>query len=304
MKSRSVLAIVMSLVLGITQVPVFDATTETVGEAATTPKLSATKLTVRVGKKKLLKVQNTSKKATFSISSGSTRIKFVSKKARQVYVKGVKTGSAKVKAKIKLSSKKTKTLTCKVTVKMAIWECPTCGQKNDTNYCSNCGTAKPLTTTATATPVPTVTPTPTVAPVGADAIASGKMLWMQLNDGYYVGLQMYANSAATDFYNRVVNSPDSMTFSMMPMNGNERVGYLSSPMALYPSASREMSVGDVYLYDQYTLKIAVSDHTVSAYPTRIAKVYDAVYKSSVTDAVSHDKESRTSVRFMLNFVTG
>lgn len=111
-----------------------------------TPKLSAKKISVQVGKKKTIKVKNASKKANWSIQSGKKNITLSSKKKASVVVKGKKAGKAVVVAKV--GKKK---LTCKVTV----------SKKKTT-------TQSPVTTpVATPTPddkgkntAPTATPTP------------------------------------------------------------------------------------------------------------------------------------------------
>ena len=78
---------------------------------AATPKLSAKKLTMKVGKTAALKVKKTSKKAKWSIASGKKNIRLTAKKKTSVKVKAVKAGKAKISCKI--GKKK---LVCKVTV--------------------------------------------------------------------------------------------------------------------------------------------------------------------------------------------
>ena len=78
---------------------------------AATPKLSAKKLTMKVGKTAVLKVKKTSKKAKWSIVSGKKNIRLTAKKKTSVKVKAVKAGKAKISCKI--GKKK---LVCKVTV--------------------------------------------------------------------------------------------------------------------------------------------------------------------------------------------
>ena len=78
---------------------------------AATPKLSAKKLTIKVGKTAALKVKKTSKKAKWSIVSGKKNIRLTAKKKTSVKVKAVKAGKAKISCKI--GKKK---LICKVTV--------------------------------------------------------------------------------------------------------------------------------------------------------------------------------------------
>ena len=84
---------------------------------AATPKLSAKKLTMKVGKTAALKVKKTSKKTKWSIVSGKKNIRLTAKKKTSVKVKAVKVGKAKISCKI--GKKK---LVCKVSVKSDIKE--------------------------------------------------------------------------------------------------------------------------------------------------------------------------------------
>ena len=84
---------------------------------AATPKLSAKKLTIKIGKTAALKVKKTSKKAKWSIVSGKKNIRLTAKKKTSVKVKAVKAGKAKISCKI--GKKK---LVCKVSVKSDIKE--------------------------------------------------------------------------------------------------------------------------------------------------------------------------------------
>ena len=84
---------------------------------AATPKLSAKKLTMKVGKTAAFKVKKTSKKAKWSIVSGKKNIRLTAKKKTSVKVKAVKAGKAKISCKI--GKKK---LICKVSVKSDIKE--------------------------------------------------------------------------------------------------------------------------------------------------------------------------------------
>ena len=109
---------------------------------AATPKLSAKKLTMKVGKTAVLKVKKTSKKAKWSIVSGKKNIRLTAKKKTSVKVKAVKAGKAKISCKI--GKKK---LICKVTVYGPIPPCVIPTQSP--------------TVTASATPTATVAPTST-----------------------------------------------------------------------------------------------------------------------------------------------
>ena len=119
---------------------------------AATPKLSAKKLTMKVGKTAALKVKKTSKKAKWSIVSGKKNIRLTAKKKTSVKVKAVKAGKAKISCKI--GKKK---LVCKVTVYGPIPPCviPT---QSPTVTASAAPTQSPAVT-ASATPTATVEPT-------------------------------------------------------------------------------------------------------------------------------------------------
>ena len=121
---------------------------------AATPKLSAKKLTIKIGKTAALKVKKTSKKAKWSIASGKKNIRLTAKKKTSVKVKAVKAGKAKISCKI--GKKK---LICKVTVYGPIPPCvvPT---QSPTVTASVAPTQSP-TVTASATPTATVAPTST-----------------------------------------------------------------------------------------------------------------------------------------------
>ena len=112
---------------------------------AATPKLSAKKLTIKVGKTAALKVKKTSKKAKWSIVSGKKNIRLTAKKKTSVKVKAVKAGKAKISCKI--GKKK---LICKVTVYGTIPPCVVPTQSP--------------TVTASATPTQQPTQSPTVVP--------------------------------------------------------------------------------------------------------------------------------------------
>lgn len=84
--------------------------------ATKAPTISAKKMTLQVGSKKMLTVKKAGKNATLKWSSNKKTVATVSKKG---VVKAVKAGTANVKCKVVTKSKKHYTLTCKVTVKNA-----------------------------------------------------------------------------------------------------------------------------------------------------------------------------------------
>ena len=121
---------------------------------AATPKLSAKKLTMKVGKTAALKVKKTSKKAKWSIVSGKKNIRLTAKKKTSVKVKAVKVGKAKISCKI--GKKK---LVCKVTVYGPTPPCVVLTQSPIVTA-SAAPTQSPAVT-ASATPTATVAPTST-----------------------------------------------------------------------------------------------------------------------------------------------
>ena len=148
------IALALALSLGIGGV----AQTSETAAATKKVKLSATKITLTVGKTKKLTLKNSKKKAKWSIKSGKKYIKLTKKKKKSVVISAKKKGKATVVAKV--GKKK---YTCKVTVKA----------KSTTT----------TTTKATATPAPTTAPTtapdsgktqetpvPTATPVAATSV--------------------------------------------------------------------------------------------------------------------------------------
>ena len=302
MRSKSVFAIVLSIVMGIVSVPVVPVNSGVALAAG--PSLSAKTLTVRVGKKKTLKVKNTSYSAYFYISSGSSRIKITSRKEKKITIKGVKTGKATIKVKTYITAKKTKTLSCKVTVKPKQWTCPACGKVNDKNYCPNCGYPKPGTATptpsASASPSPTPTATPVPTPEPADKLSDND-LYLSLNNTYYFQIQLYDHSVATEFYNRVASGKISR-FNMAPLRDDnndqiEKFAFVSGGFSECMSSKKSVKKGDVYLYGSEVLKLALTDHEAVAYPTRIGKMLDT---SDLDRALKADVEGKTIAVFMKN----
>lgn len=80
-------------------------------QAAKKPKLSAGKVTVKVGKTRTVKVKNTTKKVKWSIKSGKSNVTLKNVKKNSVGIRGKKAGKAKIQAAV--SGKK---LICNVTV--------------------------------------------------------------------------------------------------------------------------------------------------------------------------------------------
>lgn len=126
------------------------------------PKLSPTKLSIIVGKKKTIKVKNASQKAKWSIKSGKKNVSLSKKKKKSVVVKGKKAGKAVILAKV--GKKK---LTCKVTVKKAVIvkTTPTPDGKSDTATASPASNPTQPSATQTATTQPTESAKPDKEPV-------------------------------------------------------------------------------------------------------------------------------------------
>ena len=74
-------------------------------------KFSVSKVSIKVGSKKLIKIKNTKKKVAWSIKSGKNNILLLSKKKTSVIIKGKKVGNARIQAKV--NGKK---LVCKITI--------------------------------------------------------------------------------------------------------------------------------------------------------------------------------------------
>ena len=110
-------------------------------------KLSKTKLTIKVGEKKTIKVKNSTKKAKWTIKSGKKYIA-LSKKKSSAVVKGKKAGTATVQVKVA-----GKNLKCKVVV-----------QKKGTDKQNNTPTPVPTDSGVKETPTPTPTASPTATP--------------------------------------------------------------------------------------------------------------------------------------------
>lgn len=122
------------------------------------PKLSAKKISIKVGQKKTIKVKNASKKAKWSVKTGKKVVTLSKKKKNSVVVKGKKAGKATVLAKI--GKKK---LTCKVTVtkKSDIKTTPTPPTKTDIGTSGASATPTATATASASTGTETASPSPT-----------------------------------------------------------------------------------------------------------------------------------------------
>lgn len=114
------------------------------------PKLSVSKATIKVGKKKTIKVKNTSQKAKWSVKSGKKNVSLSKKKKKSVVVKGKKAGKAVILAKV--GKKK---LTCRIMV-----------TKNKDIK----ATPTPTTNTNTLSDTPSVSPSASASPAATQNV--------------------------------------------------------------------------------------------------------------------------------------
>ena len=291
---------------------------------AASPSLSKTSMTVQVSLKKVLKMKNSSKKVTWSIESGRDYIKLKKKKAKKVTIVGVNVGKAVVKATIRYSASNIKTYKCKVRVKAFQWDCPRCGELNTGEYCSNCGyhrtelsptqmpdasdepvyTQSPSATVApvvtppvTYTQAPVYTPAPayTTGPSGSADSLTDRMVVMRINEIYYVSLQMYSNTAATAFYNGVVNGTYK-SFAFGPDESDELFSYLGTEIRESVSNNNSIAKGELFLYGSWVLKLSKTAHTGSLAPTRIGVIRET---DTFDTALQANKDGKTLVEFMM-----
>lgn len=108
---KKVLASALAAAMVVTAFPVANA------EAATAPKLSATKATLYVGQSKTITVKNVAKGSKVTATSSNKKAATVSVKGTKVTVKSVKKGTATVNVKVTPKKGAAKKLTAKITVK-------------------------------------------------------------------------------------------------------------------------------------------------------------------------------------------
>ena len=129
------------------------------------PKLSATKISVTVGKTKRVTVKN-AKKVTWKVTKKAAKIIKLTKKSKKgATIKGLKKGTAKISVQMKNGKKKVKkTITVKVSSakKVVVTAEPAKTTKKPANGSTNGPTKEPtVTPTATSTTEPSATPTAT-----------------------------------------------------------------------------------------------------------------------------------------------
>ncbi len=266
---------------------------------AATVKLNKTSISIRVKKSKTIKMTGTYHTVSWSISSGKANIKLKNYKKNKITIVGKKQGKGTVKGTIWYSAKKKKVLKCKVTVKPPLWQCPRCGMSNDTNFCSNCGQKKPdpsasPTPTPNGSASPTASSSPTPTPISPEAM-SDKSIVMVLNNSFPFKIQLYANSAAMTFYDRVCKQQIS-NLTMGPDGENEKCCHISPGINTYISESYHVAKGEVFLYGIDVLKISANEHDTGAFPTRIGRVTDE-YVYMLDQALVKLIDGKTVVQF-------
>lgn len=139
-KKKNLTALLLCTALSLGMLPPADAA------AAKKVCLSSTKVTVRTGQSKVLKVKNTTKKISWKLISGKTCVSVKRKSKTSVQISGKKKGTAKLRV---VAGKKK--LTCKVIVR---------------------DSAEGVETTAGATPAASAPPAATIQPTGAAPVIS------------------------------------------------------------------------------------------------------------------------------------
>ena len=121
---------------------------------------------------------------------------------------------------------------------------------------------------------------------------------MIINRNYYFNLQRYANSAATEFYNRVSNGTLTAEYAMGPDGEYERCCSLPKTIDSYPSLSYHVQAGEVFLYGSSVLKLSAVDHDTGAPPTRIGKVIPE-HVDMLDQALTRIIDGKTTIQFKL-----
>lgn len=170
-----------------------------VAAKAKAPKLSSKKISIKVGQKKTIKVKNTKKKVKWSIKSGKKNITLSNKKKTSVAVKGKKSGSAVVLAKV--GKKK---LTCKVTVTK---KASTTAPKTTPTPTAN--------TNNKSTSTPAVTPTVTPSQPAASEAPKGEAVKDVVIDMTKVGETSFSAAGKINFSNQIEERFDLKYYKKM-----------------------------------------------------------------------------------------
>lgn len=228
-------------------------------------KLSATKISIKVGQKKTVKVKNASKKAKWSVKSGKKVVTLSKKKNKSVVVKGKKAGKATVLAKIG-----TKKLTCKVIVAAKASKATPTPQPKDDN--KTMGASATATATATAAPSAGPSSTPEQPPVSDDP--AGEAVKDVVIDMTKVGETVFTKSPASiNFSSQIEDRFDLSYFKEL------KVGY-----------ELEFEGDDTSLLTGGKIALAGSADTLTGYDDGIAYTYNMMPgATSVSIPLSGDK---------------
>lgn len=171
-------------------------------DAAKKPKLSKSKVSIKIGKSVIIKLKNGNKKAKVTWKSAKPKIAKITKKVTKgsnasAKIKGIKAGKSKLTATYKLGKKTTK-LSCNVTV-----------SKNKTIVTSSPAPTIAATIPAVVTPVitgtpvivTTATPVPTATPEPFNIInnsAASAMMYIDANESEYDGISLITEAFKAD----------------------------------------------------------------------------------------------------------
>ena len=165
-------SIILAAALLIASVNVADVSASKIG-------LSKKTLSLKVGSSYTLKVTGV-KKATWKVNKSSV-VKLSSKKKKSVKLTAKKEGKATVTASYKVK-KKTKKLTCKVTVTAADTGNSAANNADSAKPADNNSQAQNTSPTAEPTPVPTATPIPTAVPTASVKSANNTWAYIPVDD--------------------------------------------------------------------------------------------------------------------------
>lgn len=238
-------------------------------EAAEKPKLSAKKITVRVGKSKTLKVKNAAKKAKWSVKSGKSSVMLTKKKKASVSIKGKKAGKAVVVAKV--GKKK---LQCKVTVEAKDNSSENPSPSPSTVPASPSPTQVP-TQAPTQTPENKPTEVPTQTPNTTSEVVKNVVI-----DMTKVGDTTFTSSPAfINFSSQIENRFDLSYFSEL------KVGY-----------TLEFEGEDTSKLTGGKIGVANSEETLTGYDDGVAMTYNMMPgNTSVSIPLSGDKVTGKAV---------
>ena len=111
-------------------------------------------------------------------------------------------------------------------------------------------------------------------------------------------MQLYANPAATTFYDLISKGKITGEYAMGPGGEYERCCSLQQSITPYTSDRYRVEAGELFLYGSDILKISASTHNTGGLPTRIGKVI-AEHVYMLPDALSRTVDGKTTVQFKL-----